>query len=1129
MAETVSVRIKIDDDGSFKRVEVDAADLKEVIGKVTEEVNRLNDELVNNSQAAQAASAFSEAVSGLNSVLSELASGYNDDGVALAKLTKNMRNTMNATNEQISGIEELCEAQERLGVIEKDAQMAGAQELATYLSLASSLETLIPVMNDMAAQQIGIGASGESVAQIASMLGKVMNGQVEALSRYGYKFDEAQKHILLFGDESERAAVLAGVVSEAVGGMNETLQQTDAGAMFKTKVAIDGIKDTIGGAVSGMMPFISAVAQLAMAVVGVVQLQSSFKSLVTYLNLTAVRSANATLHLKMQAVAQRLLAAAGIQAAAGTTALNVAVTALYGALTMGIGALIAGLVSAYTAMSASGKDAAEKANVLKDAEDAYKQTSSDMRAELAMQIVKIEELIKAKGDEQSMVAELNDKYSDVFGTYRTLDEWYDVLVLKSAAYCRQLGYQAQMETIAGQIAAKEIERDRAEKQAEDLQRSGKATELKSRLDANNRYISVPVDTKEYALVKDTIATLDAEIAQLKESWDLATDGMRKAQEELSADLEGTAKDISWQEQNLSELTKAIEKQKKTVSDLAGVNDSEAKSAAEVLAVMQQRQKLLQKRYGLSAGSEEQGGRKEKYNGEKEIEDPGTYSELSNNIRYYTTQLENVNVNDAEAIRLLSEKIALLKQQQQLFNDGVTAAARPAELKSLKDIDAEIEYQTALRNRVSEDEIAGIDETIRRLQRKKEYFGYTAPGADGVSAIDSYEEINRALAYYTGLMQTASTTERTEIQAVIDALERKKDAMEDAARPLEPIGTADTYRGLEDALSAYSGKMKTASAAERADIQAAIDALNEKRKAMERAASIPAMRREVVRLDGMERKKMAIELELIGLEGIRSQIRSLQKMLEDTSNPLGDGDRKEVEGMISAYKRYENILKQSSLTMNAGWGAVKGVGNSIKGLTQSLKGNGSAWDKIGSSIDNVLGLYESFGKVIQIIKTVTAVTRQSTTAKMADTAAEITRTSTEVEGAAVSSAASLTKATAAQTETTANVAAAASGALAAHSSIPFVGIALGLAAVAAIIAVMASLPKFAAGGIAYGPTLGLFGEYAGAAGNPEVVAPLDRLKTLIGDSGRGGEVVFRIEGRNLVGILNKENRRRGRIG
>ena len=55
-----------------------------------------------------------------------------------------------------------------------------------------------------------------------------------------------------------------------------------------------------------------------------------------------------------------------------------------------------------------------------------------------------------------------------------------------------------------------------------------------------------------------------------------------------------------------------------------------------------------------------------------------------------------------------------------------------------------------------------------------------------------------------------------------------------------------------------------------------------------------------------------------------------------------------------------------------------------------------------------------------------------------------------------------------------------------------------AIVASITSVMASVPKFAEGGIAYGPTLGLFGEYAGASRNPEVVAPLDRLRGMIAD-------------------------------
>ena len=108
--------------------------------------------------------------------------------------------------------------------------------------------------------------------------------------------------------------------------------------------------------------------------------------------------------------------------------------------------------------------------------------------------------------------------------------------------------------------------------------------------------------------------------------------------------------------------------------------------------------------------------------------------------------------------------------------------------------------------------------------------------------------------------------------------------------------------------------------------------------------------------------------------------------------------------------------------------------------------------------------------------------------------------------------------------TANTASAATGAASSVASIPLVGPIMAVAAVASVLAALAGLPKFANGGLAYGPTLGLFGEYAGASNNPEVVAPLSRLRQLIQPAGYGsmaGDVRFRIDGRALTGILERE--------
>jgi hypothetical protein len=91
------------------------------------------------------------------------------------------------------------------------------------------------------------------------------------------------------------------------------------------------------------------------------------------------------------------------------------------------------------------------------------------------------------------------------------------------------------------------------------------------------------------------------------------------------------------------------------------------------------------------------------------------------------------------------------------------------------------------------------------------------------------------------------------------------------------------------------------------------------------------------------------------------------------------------------------------------------------------------------------------------------------------------------------------------------------------------IAAGIALVAAGTATKAiakqGFAAFADGGIVSGPTLGLVGEYPGASTNPEVIAPLDKLKSIIGGKGEGDGFIAetRISGRDLAVVLNRYNK------
>lgn len=238
----------------------------------------LKTSLLNFNQAVGAIQNVAAAFSQVSSAVSGMTQFYAAQVEAETKLQTVMRNTMDATDDEVQSIKDLCSAQQELGVVGADVQVAGAQELATYASKKSSLATLIPVMNDMIAQQYGFNATQEAAVNIATMMGKVFAGQTSALSRYGYTFSEAQEQILKFGTEEEKAATLAEVIRQSVGGVNEELAKTDAGHMVQLRNAIDDIKVQVGQMLIPFESFLTQAAEMGMAASGIIQLAQAINA-----------------------------------------------------------------------------------------------------------------------------------------------------------------------------------------------------------------------------------------------------------------------------------------------------------------------------------------------------------------------------------------------------------------------------------------------------------------------------------------------------------------------------------------------------------------------------------------------------------------------------------------------------------------------------------------------------------------------------------------------------------------------------------------------------------------------------------------------------------------------------------
>lgn len=140
----------------------------------------------------------------------------------------------------------LTDQMEEYGVVAGDVSVAGLQQMATFQLSEETLKKLAPGMADLLAQQKGLNATQQDAVSIGNMIGKVMSGQTSALSRAGIVMSEYQEEVIKSGTEEEKAAMLAKVLEQNVGGVNKALAQTDAGKVAVAGNLIGRASDAIG-------------------------------------------------------------------------------------------------------------------------------------------------------------------------------------------------------------------------------------------------------------------------------------------------------------------------------------------------------------------------------------------------------------------------------------------------------------------------------------------------------------------------------------------------------------------------------------------------------------------------------------------------------------------------------------------------------------------------------------------------------------------------------------------------------------------------------------------------------------------------------------------------------------------
>lgn len=459
-----NIRLNIDGKEQIGVVTADVVKLRSAMESSKTSAQQFRDKLFAINQAVTMLQNASGAIAGLRDTMSGLTASYNAVQQANTQLTTVMRQRMAATDEDIKKVTAVIGAQSKLGIIGGTVQKTGAQQIATFLKEKGTLEQLIPAMNDLLAQQRGLNASQEDARSVANLMGKAMTGQTSALKRVGITFTDAQKKVMEYGTEQQRASMLAQIITDNVGHMNAQLGKTDAGKLKQVEMRFASIKVQLGELVSNVLPYVTVAAQTLTIANSVITLGKSIQGVVAAIKSFNVLSgtmsvvcAGAKIAMVGLSAVTKAAQAAFTGATIGATTLKIAIKSLL--ISTGVGVAIWALteaISYFVTSTDKAKASTEQLTAAEESAQALKQQEAKQIAEvtaaLDINIAKLKEFRGSKEEEKRLVGEMNSTYGEAMGYYSTVAQWYTALTGNSKAYCNQMVNEIRLRNLASQAA-----------------------------------------------------------------------------------------------------------------------------------------------------------------------------------------------------------------------------------------------------------------------------------------------------------------------------------------------------------------------------------------------------------------------------------------------------------------------------------------------------------------------------------------------------------------------------------------------------------------------------------------------------------------------------------------------------